>query len=438
MKLHRALRRSRGEVQQSFKFLKRSARHERWFKLAILATTLVAIAAAAALMPRGRYLIASVPSLVRQGARFVLRLPTPRAEIDEQWRRFRAQGIADSQRALIGMYKGQPAPYRALMRYAGLDPVHGLLRWGNYDSTLLLPSTVFEADDSGRSYRLRACVESIWLRQLTIKGILMFFLVPDRPELRDAIRGTTGIPVERSRQSTNSWGLRGPEPDPAAPVRGIVLGDSYMQGLFIGDDDTPPECLRRHLESHFKSRVSVLNTGHLGYSPEQYYYSLLAFADRFAPQFVVVSVFSNDFGNLYDVLDGKADWVEGKYWLDQITAYCRRRSWPCLYVSVPIPAQMFSRRKVAFYPGAISNILDDSAVMFLDTTDVFINAHLASINEAQRRGGRPYFCPLYNEDISDGHFSALGAKVWAEAVGRRVALLLEQNGTIAPDGKPAR
>ena len=33
------------------------------------------------------------------------------------------------------------------------------------------------------------------------------------------------IPVETSRQTTNSWGLRGPEPDRNAPLRGIVLGD---------------------------------------------------------------------------------------------------------------------------------------------------------------------------------------------------------------------
>ena len=67
------------------------------------------------------------------------------------------------------------------MRYAGLDPDHGLLRWGNYNRTLLLPSTVFEADDNGRSYRFRPCVDSIWLREITIRsGVLMFFLVPGR------------------------------------------------------------------------------------------------------------------------------------------------------------------------------------------------------------------------------------------------------------------
>ena len=140
-----------------------------------------------------------------------------------------------------GIYeKASPAMQR-LMRYAGLDPDHGLLRWGNYNRTLLLPSTIFEADDTGRSYRLRPCIDAIWLREISIRsGVLMFFLVPDGPGLAEAMRGTAAIPVEESRHSTNSWGLRGPEPDLDAPLRGLVLGDSFMQGMFIGDDDTPP------------------------------------------------------------------------------------------------------------------------------------------------------------------------------------------------------
>ena len=52
-----------------------------------------------------------------------------------------------------------------------------------------------------------------------------------------------------------------------------------------------------------KTKVSILNTGHLGYSPEQYYYSLVEYADRFRPHFVVVSVFSNDFAG--DMADGR-------------------------------------------------------------------------------------------------------------------------------------
>ena len=42
-----------------------------------------------------------------------------------------------------------------------------------------------------------------------------------------------------------------------------------------------------------------------------------------------VSVFTNDFGDLYDVpTKGQGDWEEGKYWLDQIAQFCRSRQWP--------------------------------------------------------------------------------------------------------------
>ena len=110
-------------------------------------------------------------------------------------------------------------------------------------------------------------------------------------------------------------------------MRGIVLGDSYMQGMFIGDDDTPPECLRRYLQRELKQRVSVLNTGVMGYSPEQYYYTLKAFADRFRPHFVVVSVFANDGGSEVEAAtQGAGDWYEATYWLAQIVQYCRERA----------------------------------------------------------------------------------------------------------------
>ena len=136
------------------------------------------------------------------------------------WRRFRQLRIEDSRRGLERVYAEAGPDYRRLMRYAGLDPEHGLLRRGNYNRTLILPSTVFEADDTGRSYRLRPRTRSIWFRNnLALgSGVLMYFLVPDTPGLGDAIHGTSAIPVETSRQTTNSWGLRGPEPDLEAPL----------------------------------------------------------------------------------------------------------------------------------------------------------------------------------------------------------------------------
>jgi lysophospholipase L1-like esterase len=411
--------------ERFFEFVERPNRHERWFKRAIGCATLLAIVLPLVALPQGRYLVDEAASRARKAGRAALAQPIPRAEFDQDWQRFRLRGIAESRRRLGEIYDSTEPAYQALMRYAGLDPQQGLLRWGNYDQTLLLPSTVFEPDDNGRSYRMRRCTGSIWLREVTIQsGVLAFFLVPDRPELRDVIKGTPAIPVEESKQSTNSWGLRGQEPDLDAPVRGIVLGDSFMQGLFVDDEHTPPECLRKDLEARLKTGVSVLNAGVLGYSPEQYYYSLVAFADRFQPQFVVVSVFANDFGEASEVTKGGGDWYEGKYWLDRILSLTQSRGWTCLFVPVPVVDRTLGRRKSGFYPGAISNILNTSAVVFLNPAEAFVNAHLRLLIEAEERGERPSGCLLYNEKISDGHFSALGAQVWAEAVGRRLALLI--------------
>jgi hypothetical protein len=300
---------------------------------------------------------------------------------------------------------------------------------------------VFEADDAGRSYRFRPKMRSIWLRNLTLKsGVLMFFMVPDGPGLADAIQGTSAIPVETSRQTTNSWGLRGPEPDLDAPIRGIVLGDSYMQGMFIGEDVTPSECLRRYLEAHFQEKVSILNTGVLGYSPEQYHASLVAFMDRFRPHFVVVSIFTNDFGEDHEVPSkGLGDWDEGKYWLDEIAQLCRSRNWLHLFVPIPYMPNLLGRRKAGYYPGIISNILDISSLMFLDPAEDFINAHLESVIEGERRGHRPANSPYFNGEIGDGHFSARGSELWAASVGRRLTLLWEQRHAAPPGGaaKPA-
>ena len=122
---------------------------------------------------------------------------------------------------------------------------------------------------------------------------------------------------------------------------------------------------------------------------------------------------------------GVAIGIEGKYWLDRILSLIQARGWTCLFVPVPAGGRTLGNRKSGFYPGEISNELQTSAVMFLNPSEAFVNAHLDTLINAEERGERPSGCLLYNEKIRDGHFSALGAQVWAEAVGRRLALLIE-------------
>jgi hypothetical protein len=417
--------------QRCFGFIERAERLARRFKLAILAATILLVAMVLATSSNGRYLASWTATRARWTVLGALGMPPSREEINADWKRRRLHDIEQTRGKLRSVYAEYAPPMRRLLDHAGLDPDHALLRWGNFDKTLYLPSTVFEADDTGRAYRFRPNFRSIWVRNLKLKGgILAYFPIPMTPEL-DAIAKEAGaIVVANSVQTTNSWGLRGPEPEIAAPLRGIVLGDSYMQGLFVGDAETPSELLKRYLSAKTGTRSEILNTGHLGYSPEQEYFTLREYADRFHPQFVVLSLFANDFGDLFEVLDGKGDWDEGKYWLGEITQFCRTRGIECLAVPAPWVNQLEGPRKSGFYPGLISNILESAGTNYLDPIDAFADEYLRLQLSRARQGKPSSPNPLFNGHLGDGHFSPLGCEVWAKTVGARLVLLLEKKGVI--------
>ena len=301
-------------------------------------------------------------------------------------------GIEQTRPKVNRVYDESDPPTQRLLRYAGMDPEHGLLRWANFDWTLLLPSEVFEADDAGRSYRFRPLTHSVWLRNLPITAWRPVVL-PGAGRARAGRRhpGNDGRPPGDIAADHQLLGPAGPEPDPDAPLRGIVLGDSFMQGMFIGDDETPPECLRRYLRDRLKTRVSILNTGVLGYSPEQYYYSLIAFADRFRPHFVVVSVFSNDFGNVVDVAGpGRGRLARGEVLAGEDRPLLPRHATGPTWSSPPrTEPNMFGKRKSGYYPGVLANTLAVDSLMFLDPMDDFINGHLRELRSEWDRAARP-------------------------------------------------
>lgn len=418
----RRLRHQRNR-QRTFGFLERADRHERLFKRTILAATALVIVGLVAIPPTSRDVAENLAVKARRAVVRVLGRNATEAEL----RRTRQLEITQARRTYRQTFPRYRPAVQSLLRCAGLDPDHALLRWGNYDRTLLLSPAVFEADDHGRSYRLRPGVRSVWVRNpYSQERVLEQFLVPDTPAMADAIRRARAVAIPGSLQTSNSWGLRGPEPDPAAPLRGIVLGDSFMQGMFVGDAETPPECLRRFLEERLRTPVSILNTGLLGYSPEQYYASLVEFAERFRPQFVVVTVYANDFGEAHAVFEGEGDWEDGRYWLGRIRRYCRARGLTWLVVPAPVIDQIERLRQGASYPGMVADLSGAAGLEYLDVTDQFVDAHLRAVIAARTQGQVVHSSPLFNGRLEDHHFSKLGSEVWGAAVGQRLVLLLEE------------
>jgi hypothetical protein len=360
-----------------------------------------------------------------------------RAEIEANLRVESDHTAEQTHRALARYYATATGSMRKLFDEAGMDPDHGLIGIGRASNGFVISSHVFELDGSGRSYRLRPNTHSVWLRQITLLGgPFGLFLVRDTPEVRAAAREAGAIVDEPSKQMTNSWGLRGPEPDLRASKRGICLGDSFMLGMFNGDNDTPPIQLERALAELWKTPVCILNTGHIGYAPKQYYFSLKEYGDRFKPQFVVVSVCPNDFGDGDEVMSGAGDdWEEAEYWLDQIGQWCRTRDVECVLVAVPVDRQVETVRQAANYPGRVSNVFRGTSIYYCDPLDQFVDEHLRLVRDADKNGKFITKCPLYNGHINDNHFSPAGARLWAEIVARRVDLLLTRHKKPGPPPK---
>lgn len=418
-------------AQRHFRFVERARRRERQFKRFFLGITLLLVAAPFLLLPTGRTALARLGSQV---GRLTARL-RGREAIEAETRKRRLIDADEARSTYASQFAGYRPGMQAMLRAAKLDPDQALLRWGNYDRTLMLSSDVYEADDQGRSYRLIPRVRSVWVRNpMAREGVLTQFLVPENAATRDAVKAAAGSVVEGSEQAANSWGLRGPEPDPTAPLRGLVLGDSFMQGMFLGESDTPPERLRRRLETDLSTRASVVNTGLIGYSPEQYYAALVAFADRIKPHFVLVGVYANDFGAVEDVLEGRGDWDEARLWLGRIREFCKSRRIPWLVVAAPVVRHVTGERDTSAYPGKVPELAGALGSEFLDPTDAFASAHLEAMIRLRKPGQPEPPSPLFNIALADHHFSAEGSELWARVVAERLRLLLEASGFEA--GRP--
>lgn len=411
-------RRHGADRQRRFAFLEQAIRRRRWFRRIIAATTLTACCALLAFTAAGRYLIGRSAVAAQAGVQWAFGFPDDPRLLEAERHQRRLFGVAMTQKLLERIDGESPPPLREFLRRAGMAPADRVLRWGNFDGVLLLSSRVFQPDDTGRSYRMRPGVRSLWLRNIVLpRGMSGFFLVPDDPAILDQARVCGAYELRESMQTTNSWGCRGPEPDPAAELRGIVLGDSFMQGLFVGDDQTPPACLQRELSRRTGRTVSILNTGHLGYSPEQYHAALVEYADRFPPDFVVLSICGNDFGG--------EDWTESTIWLERIWQFCRSRELPCLTVPVPDNLQVTSSRALARFQGRLAGIARVVSGDYLNPIEAFVDTQLRLVNAARKDGRVERSSPLYNAHLNDGHFSPEGARVWAARVGERLTLLLD-------------
>jgi hypothetical protein len=396
---------------------------ERRFKRGAAALTAVVFVSVLAGTSIGRYAVGAIGFRIKWATQRVLGWEPSREDIDADWRLKRQKGIEQTGRTYRRFYESEATPqWQRILKAAGLAPDDALLRWANHQWTVVLSSRVFENDDTGRVYRMRPNTRAFWTRNHTFPhGLACFFFLPDVPEVRAALDNAHEPIVQESFQTTNSLGYRGPEPNRSAAVRVLVIGDSFMQGIFVPDDQTPPENLRKQLQEAWGITVSVLNTGHIGYSPEQYYHVLLEEFERFVPHIVLLSLCPNDFGDANEVLRGEGDSADGKYYVGKILQHCRTRQVPCFVCPVPLEPLVVRRRNEGYYPGLLWEIPELTGRTYINVTEEFVAEHQRLAQQADRAGHRPAESPLFNGHLGDSHFSPLGSALWARMVARRIA-----------------
>jgi lysophospholipase L1-like esterase len=86
-------------------------------------------------------------------------------------------------------------------------------------------------------------------------------------------------------------------PAPAAPVKVLVLGDSYAFGYLLGDRDTPVSLLQARLDEKFGAGVfSLLNAAVGGWGAGDYTAFVEDFGEQIAPDVILVFLNTDDIG----------------------------------------------------------------------------------------------------------------------------------------------
>jgi hypothetical protein len=384
------------------------------FKAAIVTATAVAVGSMLCLLPAGRYAVAVLNSALQRWT-VGLRDPTDVANL----KRMQAASIEAAKAAVEVQWADAGRSERAFLRATGLAPDQALCRTANGTGGCILSGKVFEAD-ARRSYRFRPDTRSVWVRVKPKSGAAQSILVPDDPQVRSDAQALGYEVLGGTEQTTSSWACRGPEPNTSAELRILVLGDSFMQGMFLAEADTAPRQLEARLHTLTGRTVCVLNTGHLGYSPEEYYYTALEYAPKFRPDLVLISVCFNDTmrapGSEHDLLNAK-DWLNKTF---HVTRHDVVPPPLVLLVLAPLHRNLEQTRNALNYPSGFMDMVNFRGARTLDPTEAFINEDLRLRGP---RGMGPL--PLFNIHLQDDHFSARGCAVWAEEAARRILLILD-------------
>ena len=259
--------------------------------------------------------------------------------------------------------------------------------------------------DGAPKYMYKANLKKLGFRT-GANGLRWNMETEDTPAIRAALAGldTTFLVTA----SYDEFGFRRADPDLAAgcTARVLFLGDSFTDGLWVGDADTFANLHARLARERSGVRLCPVNAGVNGYGSSEEAYVLEHYFDSEGrPALVFVMFFANDVDADYDaVIDGSlAD--QDRRWRDSLDELARMKRFAdgrgatLVLAAIPPADQAFARGSQEHYQDVLRSFCERERIPFINLID---------------RLGAPDARTLYLD--WDPHFTPRGHRAVADAL----------------------
>jgi lysophospholipase L1-like esterase len=262
--------------------------------------------------------------------------------------------------------------------------------------------------DGERRYAYRPNLKKLGFRT-GASGFHWNMETEDTPEIRAALAG-----LETPLMVTASYDARGfrhvdPDLESSCTVRAMFLGDSFTDGLWVGDADTFVNVFGRLVRERDGVHLCPINAGVNGYgSPEEAYVLQHGYESAGRPRLVFVMFFANDVDADYAaVIDGTLAGLEPR-WRDSLAQIARMRQFAAdrgatlVLVAIPPAEQVFTRGPQTHYQQRLRVFAERQGIRFVSLIDALTTADA----HAFYWDWDPHFTPLGHRAVAEALHAA--------------------------------
>jgi lysophospholipase L1-like esterase len=312
------------------------------------------------------------------------------------------------QARLVRAYLFNPGLRRLARTLAAQDPRADLFAtlW-DVDTGVLLSRHLYRSVmmDGVAKYMYKPSLKKLGFRTRAA-GLRWNMETEDTPAIRTALADLDTPFIVTA--SYDELGFRNGDPNPASgcTARALFLGDSFTDGLWVGDTDTFVNLYGRLVRERSGVTLCPVNAGVNGYGPFEEAYVLEHYFEQAGrPAFVFVMFFANDVDADYDsVIKGTiAD--RGRRWRDSLGQIARIKRFvssqgaTLVLAAIPPAEQVFAHSSREHYQDVLRAFSEREGIQFVNLIDSLSSP-----------AAHAFFWDW------DPHFTPLGHRVVAEAL----------------------